>query len=217
MSVRFQFAGDKDISVGRAGGASLFKLPGAISFPAAGTILETLTGQTYPIAEGGLSVEAGYNSPTQYPTQSASVYRKANGTGGNYLDWANVFSVSYYTYGTTIVTESITTYVTVNATSYPSGAFDETWYHDGTGGEYSQTSNLSYTSYGTFIVSFSNFVEVPSGNSPGYTDGTSSDYYHDGNGGSYSATGGSYHSYGTFITNYSGTDYYWDGSGGYYS
>ena len=33
MSVRFQFAGDKDISVGRAGGASLFKLPGGGGTP----------------------------------------------------------------------------------------------------------------------------------------------------------------------------------------
>jgi hypothetical protein len=188
-----------------------------VSYPAAGTILETLTGQPYPIAEGGASVSAGQGLLTQYPSQSASVYRKANGTGGNYLDWANVFGVAYYTYGTTIVSESLTTYVTVSSTAYPSGSYDETWYHDGSGSYYSQTSNFSYTSNGTFIVSIPTWVEVPSGNSPGSTNGINTDYYHDGIGGWYSSSSGSYYSYGTFITTYDGIDYYWDGSGGYYS
>jgi hypothetical protein len=217
MSVRFQYAGDKDISAGRSGGASIFSLPGGVSFPAAGTILETLTGQPYPIAEGGASVAAGPSLATLYPSQSASVYRKANGSGGDYLDWANVFGVAYYTYGTTIVSESLTTYVTVSSLAYPSGSYDETWYHDGSGSYYSETSNFSYTSYGTSIVSEPVWVEVPSGNSPGSTNGINTDYYHDGIGGWYSSSSGSYYSYGTFITNYAGTDYYWDGSGGYYS
>lgn len=186
------------------------------SFPPAGTILETLTSQPYPIAEGGATVYAG-SAINPYPSQFASVYRKANGTGGNYLDWANAFDIGYYSYGTNITTENLPTYVSVNGTNYASGTFDQSWLHDGGGGYYTETANFSYTSYGTFIVSFINNTEVPSGSGSYYENGTTSDYYHDGYGGSYNSIGGSYYYGGTYITNYSGTDYYWNGSGGYYS
>jgi hypothetical protein len=201
----------------RNGFGTIVSFPSVVvSYPAAGTILETLTAQTYPISEGGASVSAG-SASTPYPSQSASVYRKANGSGGDYLDWANVFDVAYYTYGVTIVSESLTSYTSISGTSYPNGSYDETWYHDGSGSYYSQTSNFSYTSIHTFIVSENNTIEVPPGSLNYFGNGTTTDYFHDGSGSWYSSSSGSYHSYGTFIINYAGTDYYWDGSGGYYS
>ena len=185
------------------------------SFPPAGTVLETLIGQPYPISEGGATVYAG-SAITPYPSQFASVYRKANGTGGNYLDWANAFDIGYYSNGTNITTENLPTYVNVNGNNYQSGTFDQSWLHDGGGGYYTETANVSYTSYGTSIASFGNYTEVPTGSSNILFNGTSTEYYHDGYGGSFTSIGGSYYSNGTYIGNIYGTDYYWDGSGGYY-
>lgn len=201
----------------RTGFGSIVSFPSEPpSFPPAGTVLETLIGQPYPISEGGATVYAG-SAITPYPSQFASVYRKANGTGGNYLDWANAFDIGYYSYGTNITTENLPIYVNVRGNSYPSGTFDQSWLHDGGGGYYTETANVSYTSYGTSIAVFNNVTEVPSGNMTYRDNGTTTEYYHDGYGGSYSLDFGSYYSYGTFIDNIGGTDYYWDGNGGYYS
>ena len=199
MSVRFQFAGDKDISVGRAGGASVFSLPGPISFPPAGTILNVYGGVEYPLANGGASVEANGN---YYPSQYCDVYLKADGVGGSYYDWANAFNVTYKPYGTSITSISGTSYVTINGTQYPNGSYYSDYFHDGSGGSYSSGSS-SYSSYGTFITSDSNSgsnsISTPVG-SFAYESWTGNDYYHDGMGGYYSnVVGYSQASDGTFI------------------
>jgi hypothetical protein len=272
MSVRFKYAGDKDISAGRSGGASIFSLPGPISFPEAGTILETLYTQEYPLAEGGNGVSVLGSS---YPSQTADVYRKADGTGGNYLDWANAFNVNFKSYGSYITNESGTTSVNINGTDYSTGTYETQYYHDGSGWYYASGSS-SYSNSGGLIttdnISGGNYISTPVG-SFYYESWSGYSYYHDGSGGYYSemndfvqqsdgtfigtdSTGGtnstevpsgsgnyftygswssidyyyqlsgntySYYyqgvmstNYGDYIT-YDGTyNYYWDGTGGYY-
>jgi hypothetical protein len=241
MSVRFQYAGDKDISAGRSGGASIFSLPLAGGFPEAGTILNTLLAQTYPIAEGGTSLSVG---GINYPTQVADVYEKADGSGGSYLDWVNAFNVQYQANGTLF-------YVDVGATgggnsvevpygsnnSYESGYYSDTaYFHDGSGAYYT-TGTGTYVYYSGSIVSYANNqTEVPTSSGNYYDNGTTSDYVWDGNGGYTTGTGGAYYANGD-QTGISGlnvsdqlevpsgsgfyyntgtqTGYTWDGSGGY--
>jgi len=77
----------------------------APSFPPAGTILNTLTDQVYPIAQGG-----GYFSyQGDRPNQYADVYEKTNGTGGTYLDWSNAFNVEFIPQGVYIFTDTTVT------------------------------------------------------------------------------------------------------------
>ena len=232
MSVRFQFAGDKDISVGRAGGASLFKLPGAISFPAAGTILSTETGVEYPIAQGGSAVNV---EGTNYPSQRCDVYVKADGSGGSYYDWANAFNVVYKPYGALITNASGDFTVTINSTSYDVGDYTNYWYHDGAGSYYTDL-NSTYEPYGETITSVTGITSTININGTNYTNGSYDEVYRsDGAGGYYSTIeNASYTSNGTAIVTlsnqtevpsassnyfYNGTDteYYHNGSGGSYT
>lgn len=244
MSVRFQYAGDKDISVGRAGGASLFSLPGGISFPAAGTILQTLTLQTYPLSEGGAQV---INLGNAYSSQTCSVYRKADGSGGDYLDWANVFDVAYFTNGTLIFTntnQAVSIEVPVSSGNYYTGGTKDVQFtHDGAGSYYENDVNVVYFSNGTdtniALVGTPQTTEVPSLSYNYFNNGRIDGYTWDGNGGyNYPVTKGNYYASGT-DTGLTGLDvpttvevptgsgnyfptgeiigYTWDGSGGYNS
>jgi hypothetical protein len=229
MSVRFQFAGDKDISVGRAGGASLFKLPGAISFPAAGTTLSTETGVEYPIAQGGSSVNV---EGTEYPSQRCDVYVKADGSGGSYYDWANAFNVVYKPYGGLITNSSGDFTVTINSTSYDVGDYTNYWYHDGSGSYYTDF-NSTYLNNGETITSVTGITSYINIAGTDYVNGSYDEVYRsDGAGGYYSTIeNASYTSNGTGIVTisnqtevpslssnyfYNGTDteYTHDGSGG---
>lgn len=245
---------------------------GPINIPAAGTILETLTAQTYPISDGGGFV---YYNVTQYPNQNADVYRKADGFGGNYLDWANAFNVTYKTDAFTSYT-SYSSDIVINGTSYgsgcsfygdvyhdgsggytevgtgggctssgsfitsdsnsgsnsistPVGSFAyESWsgnnyYHDGSGGYYSQYIGFTSQGSGAYIgddgTSGSSSAEVPSGsgNYYSFSSWTSITYYYNGSGGYNSTYQGVWNaSYGDYITYDGMYNYYWDGSGGYY-
>lgn len=171
----------------RNGFGSIVSFPSeAPSFPEAGTILNTLSGTTYIIAEGGASVDI---SGTNYPTQSCGLYIKADGSGGSYEDWDNVFDVAYKGTGDLIVNQSGTSYVDVNGTYYPNGTYSNDYFHDGAGGYFSNGSN-SYTQYGDLIttdsVSGNNSISTPIG-SFAYETWTGNEYYHDGNGGYYSS------------------------------
>lgn len=99
---------------------------------------------------------------------------------------------------------------------YNNGQFDGyTW--DGNGGYNYPVTKGAYYSSGSVIFHNDNTVEVPSGSGQNFSNGTFVEYQWDGSGGYNDTSGGSYYSYGTYITNYSGTDYYWDENGGYYS
>lgn len=184
------------------GNFSLGEIPsGPISYPPAGTILNTFSGVDYPIANGGASVQVDVN---YYPSQYCDVYLKADGVGGSYYDWANAFNVTYKSNGTSITNFSGTSYVTINGTSYPNGSYSTDYFHDGMGGSYSSGSN-SYSSNGDFITSDSNSgsnsISTPAGSFV-YESWTGHNYYHDGMGGYYSSlVGYSQASDGTFIGN----------------
>jgi len=186
------------------GSFQISEIAGEISFPAAGTILNTLTGQEYPIAEGGGSFYFA-NLATNVPNEVCSVYVKADGIGGSYNDWANAFDVSFKAYGTSFYGDSGTSYVNINGTDYPNGSYSNDFYHDGAG-YFGQSGSSSYSSNGDFItsdsLSGSNSISTPVG-SFAYESWTGYSYYHDGSGGYYSNMNGySQASDGTFI----GTD-----------
>jgi hypothetical protein len=202
------------------------------SFPAAGTILETLTAQTYPIAEGGASVEI---ANVAYASQTASVYKKANGTGGDYLDWASAFNIQYIPNETNIVSITTNHFVNVLGVDYDSGSSTEQFKHNGTGG-YGSSVTYSYVNSGTFIVAGTSPYNVDmSTNCSGTVSGTvgtiTINYYHDGYGGSYAtAPTTGYFSYRTLSTSencfyddgmgggyWQNTYYYSDGNGGYFA
>ena len=231
MSVKVRYAGDKDILVGRSGGSALF-VPVSIGFPAAGTILSTDTGVEYPIAEGGSSV---YADTANYPNQICDVYVKANGSGGSYYDWVNVFNVQYKPYGAGITSNSGNATVTINGTSYDVGDYNNYWYHDGAGSYYTGGDN-TYMSYGETITSVTGIASTITINGTNYTNGSYDEVYRsDGTGGYYSTfENTSYTSYGTSIVSlsnqtevpsasgiyyYNGTDteHYHNGSGGSYT
>jgi hypothetical protein len=240
MSVRFKYAGDKGISAGRSGGASLFTLPIAGGgFPAYGTYIETLVQQTYPISNGGSSLEI---SGTYYPTQTATVDRLADGAGGSFLDWANAYDVAYISYGVSITNISGSTSVDVNGTNYTNGEFTDTYLHNGSGGYYTE-SVYNYYPYGTYLTNIgsgSNSISTPVGSFT-YETWDDKTYYTDGGSGYYvdtnnyvSAVSGDYigsdstpGSSSTEVPSGSGNyfnyetwdylEYYYDGGFGYYA
>ena len=195
MSVRFQFAGDKDISVGRAGGASLFKLPGAISFPAAGTILDTYYYYSYPLAQGGTYFN--YNA-VNWENQTVTVDLVADGSGGSSLDWSNERDLAYKAYGVgvTFVVDNhaggSTEVPSGSGTYYTQGTYEGyNSFHDGNGSYYTEDGG-TFTNhpYGHIYFTQDNQTEVPNGSGNYYGNGYTTDYIADGNGG-YTTTGGS--------------------------
>ncbi len=223
-------------------GSTRFAIEGSsvtVSFPPYGTLIETLTNQQYPIAEGGLSLEIG---GTYYATQTATVDRLADGAGGDFLDWDNVRDVAYYSNGTYITNASGSTYVDINGTNYVNGSYVTNYYHSGEGSFYS-SSDYSYFIYGELITSSgsgSSSISTPAGSFT-YETWDGINYYADGGSGYYleynnlaSASYGDYigndgtsGSNSTEVPSYSNNyfsyetwtsqDYYYDGSGSYYT
>jgi hypothetical protein len=212
-----------------------------VSYPEAGTILETLTSQTYPISEGGASVQ---HSGVNYPSQNADVYRKANGTGGDYLDWANAFNLTYKT-GIFTSYSSSTANIVINGSSYGAGCtYTGDVEHDGSGGYNEINQGGGCASAGSLITSDSNSgsetIATPIGNYA-YETWTGNDWFHDGSGGYYSVKvnvstqgngayigndgisgssqtevpngSGNYYTY----ASWSSLNYYYNGSQGYYT
>lgn len=188
MSVRFQYAGDKDISVGRAGGASLFSLPGPIGCPSAGTTLSISDDVVFPIGNGGSQV--GYQDPdtltTYYvPSQTCDVPVKADGSCGTYLDWANVTDVkpiASNTFAASISGLVNMTAINTNCNSIQNvvnGTYTRNWYHDGSMGLWSEAGAISALPNGTQL-----YYEECYSEEYGTTTTT---YFSDGIGGVYTA------------------------------
>lgn len=210
--------------------------------PPAGTILETLTLQTYPIEEGGASVTAGTND---FPSQTASVYRKADGSGGDYLDWDNAFDVAYIINGTTITSVAgASAQIEVPAFSgnyYQGGTYTNLYLHDGSGSYYIDDINYVYYDSGTetniAVLDSNQQSEIPVGSGVYFNNGQRTGYTWNGSGGyNYPITKGNYYNSGVFITfvpdgtfsantevpsgsgtyynaQQCGNDYFWNGSG----
>ena len=183
MPVRFKYAGDKDISAGRAGWASLFSLPVAGGYPPAGTILSTLDDVIFPIAEGGASVTWQDPFELSYyyvPRDSVDVYVKADGSGGSYTDWANAFDNKYIANGILAQNGAWTTnqyQINTNCNgTYPvnDGDVRANGYYDGLAGFYNQNEYRYLMSFGTQV-----YYESCDDGSGNYIDIY---YYSDGNG-----------------------------------
>lgn len=198
------------------------------SYPEAGTILQTLTYEPIPVAQGGSSVTIG---GTLYLTQTCSVYRKANGSGGDYLDWANKFDVYYLSWDSYLASVNGSYQIDINGTLYPNGGYEDQYFNDGNGGAYLGNTITNYPSGGTSLGTGSGDYYV-SINSTNYQAGTYSDnYLADGYGGYTTDRTYTYYGYATLIvafdyyTNVAGNDYangmqngwYSDGNGGTYN
>lgn len=225
MSVRFQYAGDKDISAGRSGGASLFKLPGAISFPPAGSYNSTLYGVEYPQSEGGST----FNHPVLValvPNTVCDVDVENDGAGGTYTDWTTATNIQPTPFGTVFYLDTtpqpLDIEVPSGSSTYYTGGTQQTEYiHDGNYSYTTQGANPSYFSYGTDtnieLIGDPQTTEVPSGSGNYYDNGKIDGYTWNGSGGyNHPVTKGAYYGNGTYIYNDGTNDYYWDGNGGYY-
>ena len=245
MSVRFQFAGDKDISVGRAGGASLFSLPGG-GCPAAGSFNSNTALIEYSIVNGGDSFSItlfGGTSSTDVPNEKAQFQIKNNGSCGTYTDYATAFNVGYKDDGLVFDTNPTSTGTSTvelpyagSGTSYAIGDNYDTRVHDGSGSWYASATTVFYP-YNTEITTLNNQTEVPSSSGIYYDRGTYVTYKSDGVGGYFSSSGGSAYPAGQLIyenvtgtsnpvdvpfasansydSTINGDQYLWNGSGGY--
>lgn len=212
----------------------------APSFPPYGTFIETLYSQEVPIANGGLYVT--YQS-TEYPNQTATVDKLADGSGGWFLDWANPRDTAYKTSQFTTYT-TYSSDINIGGTSYGAGC---TYYgdvvHDGMGGYQEIGTGGGCTPFGVYITSGGagqSTIPTPIGDFA-YETWDSSSYYHDGSGGYYEERNYTYNGVsgdligidytagsssrevpdmsGNYFS-YESWDYstlYYNGSGGYYS
>lgn len=240
MSVRFQYAGDKDISAGRSGGASIFSLPLAGGFPAAGTYYDTQYGVEYPIAQGGAYLTNPVDS-SQVPNQVCDVDREHDGSGGIVYDWTTATNVVYKSAGTHFYTDPL-----FATSAYPvevptgsgyyadSGVSFRTYEHDGMGTwQYGADVFGYYHPYPTVIIPEIIYqTEVPWMSGQFYDNGLVSNYVWNGSGGYTTATSGAYYNSGIYITQINNStevpslsgqyyndgtanEYTWNGSGGY--
>jgi hypothetical protein len=217
MTVRFQYAGDKDISAGRSGGASIFSLPGGATCPDAGTSTGFFATQTYEAGSSLYITQTG----TSHKNQNANFPILNDGACGTYIDTLSPQNIVFKPFES-VITEYWFEYtagaeVMILGNIYWSQETKSIFLHDGNGG-YSEYLNadVRYKAYGTFIASEPQSATVPTGTGNNYSTGRLTSFYHDGAGDVYSATTGSYYPYGTFIFNDGTYDYYWDGNGDYY-
>lgn len=198
MKFRHRSPNDKSISGGGFGSVVSFNEPSTTPpplYPPAGTTLQTLYGETYPIENGGNSVYANGN---YYPNQMGDVNLVADGNGGSYIDWYSITNIAYKTYGSVILSESGNTYVDINGNNYINGYWGNSYYHDGNGNSYS-AGNTSYYSYGSMIVTLGGYTTVDV-NGANLINGTyTDDYFSDGYGSYYSSGSSSYYTAGTYL------------------
>lgn len=175
----------------------------------------SITGEmgTYYVTINGYNYSSGTYSNSYYHDGSGSFY--ADGTS------------SYNTYGEFITSDNI---AGNNYISTPMGSFAyEGWdgnnyYHDGSGGYYSNYINFAQVPDNAYIgndgTAGSSSTEVPSGsgNYYAYTSWSSKDYYFQLSGYTYQEFVNTNFTanYGDYITSDGTYTYYWDGTGGYY-
>lgn len=196
------------------------------AFPPAGSYNSTLTGQEYPVAQGGSYVSP--SGTTQWPNQICDVDLLNDGSGGTYIDWSTVTNI---TYSTGLFTEYTTGQLEVPTGSgvyYPNASLESQYQHDGAGSYTGLGGSTNYSSYGTSIFTDntpgSNYITPQElGTSHVSSTYTYTAYYHDGSGGYYTDQDLSYTSNGVLYGSYSlGTDIFSgvtlpDGNTYYYS
>jgi hypothetical protein len=178
MSVWFKYAGDKDITPGHPGGVSLFNLPSAGGGPQPGDYAYTAYGVTYPIAEGGASVEVTELSGNTYPSQICDVdYIYEEGGVSTVPDWSTVSNIQYRPNGFYHAGDGTLASQTPVEVPFESGIYFDSEYiteyaalADGSGG-------YTWTPYGVDYWDADTLIYNPEG---------SGDYYYwDGDGGYY--------------------------------
>lgn len=208
-------------------------------FPPYGTFHQTLTGQEYPIAEGGASFFFSEWNSYDVPSQICDVDELHDGAGGYFIDWSTATNVSFVEEGTAFYEgpEFPSDPVEVPSGSgnyYDSAVSRLDYLHDGTGGYFSNQVFVHYYPNGTLIADVPETGEVPISSGNYYSNGKYTRYNWDGSGGYVELTNqGSFNSNGTVIAGgdseelevpsgsalYFGTgrysNYVWDGSGGY--
>jgi hypothetical protein len=198
-------------------------------FPAAGTFNSWLYDVTYPIANGGASV----NADGQYfPSQFCDVQVENDGSGGTYTDWTTATSIQYFAYGVIFLSNGPYVWdITIDSIDYPNGTYLDIYKHNGTGGYvYAETPTYAVvdTLLGSETINSTVSVSTNCSSSVSLVLGTfDRSYYSDGVGGYYSINGSpNYSSYGTLVfdescydsTSESYTSYFYnsDGNGSYY-
>lgn len=177
------FKGDGRLGGRRRNDSTLNGMSEGPDFPASGTFLREEV-VTYPIAQGGeeVSVTPTTLSPFVVPRQNVYVHVKADGSNGEYYDWATAHDAFYKPSGEVIMSNGYegVSYVEVNGSSYVNGGYTSDIVHDGYGNVMSGGGSTSYYSQGTLITQLTEAVNVEYGGNY-YQIGTIDVYYsHDG-------------------------------------
>jgi hypothetical protein len=208
----------------RNGFGKIVSFPSAAGFPAYGTFNSNLTGADY-LAGFISNVNAN-----DYYSQYADYIVKNDGAGGTYIDYATASNITYKTgnflYTTNETHDGNNVTLPYGLGTFPTQQFagyDYAW--NGSGG-YTQSDYSVITTYfgqigendyvNSSMSADAYYVIV---NGQAFLNGKYT-YYNITGAGGYSGNdnAGSYHSYGTYITDDGlGTYYYWDGNGGYYT
>lgn len=213
MSVWFKYSGDKDITTGHPGGASVFAPTGAPpSVPPYGTILSTGSSE-YQI---GGTAYSNILASFVY-TQTCIVNTVADGSGGSFIDWSSATSINFKPNGESIAVAPSTPMDWGNLeVPTDSGDYYHNYTSDGYEEVHSGAGTIAYIPNGynhwyTFGHIYGSgydvdsTTEVPSSSSSYYPNGTLYHYNYiaDGDGGyidSYSYTYGSFYSNGTEVS-----------------
>lgn len=230
------FKGDGRLGGRRRNDSTLNGMSDGPSYPAAGTVLSTLSNVEYTL---GLDYSFTYTDEgTEYTatgkSQRCSVNIVADGLGGDYQDYANAFNIQFYPSGHLISNISNgTSYVSVNGNNYVNGYTTRYIGHDGygSGGIYNGTS--VFTETGMFHEQEEMVNAEANGNFYGVGNGWRQ-FFHNGTGGyTEELANVVYYPYDTSVgsesgntyVNINGTDYvngsytnnaYSDGYGGVY-
>lgn len=182
------FKGDMRLGGRRRNDSTLDGTSEGPSYPAAGTVLRQESGLQWPIASGGPSTS--YEN-SEYPSKYGTFNVKADGIGGEYIDYSVALQSYYYPQGTHITTIAIDVpiyvYVQASNDSYQSGTVNQSLQHDGSGGSGVVNTNAVYVSSGTEFYQTASPVNATYGGQTYQVGNGTLYYYHNGNGGYYTA------------------------------
>jgi hypothetical protein len=176
------FKGDRRLGGRRRNDSTLNGMTEGPDFPAAGAVLRQESNLQWPIASGGGSVS--YDG-SQYPSQYGTFNVKADGVGGEYVDYSVAIQSFFYSSGTYImsVASSVPIYIAVLGNNYQSGTVDQALVHDGSGGSSVVNQNAIYVANSTEFLQVASPVNSTYGGQSYQVGNGTLYYYHDGSGG----------------------------------
>lgn len=157
MSVRFQFAGDKNISAGRTSGSALFAPVGPVG-PVDGQYMYTVYGVTYPPGQGGQEVYV-VQMDVYFPIQIWDIdYYWSAGEQAAVPDPVGGHNIQYKPYGTYLTGDgNPATQTPVEVPAESENYYDSQYvsehaaFSDGLGSYYWTADGVAYYPYGTLI------------------------------------------------------------------